>query len=183
MFARRVPSLYNKTGTMSVEDLTVVVPRKEGVTTNEEPEPVWPLVEAALQRIEADDTITEAARIALESSDGCVVLANYLNSEAKRILSMDYRFKVPLIVLAAEMARDDDGADSIYDPEEGAVYFETDEGQYSFHVFKEWTVDWEAVVDEVVNGYDWTGIENQTWALDQLLAYLDYGAQTTFGGD
>ena len=168
---------------MPAEDLTVVVPRKEGVTIKAEPVAVWPLVEAALQRIEADDTTIEAARVALESSDGCVVLANYLNSEAKRLFSMDYQFKVPLIVLAAEMARDDDGADSIYDPDEGAVYFETDEGQYSFHVFKEWTVDWAEVVDEVINGYDWTGIENQTWALDQLLTYLDYGAQTTFGGD
>ena len=170
---------------MNVEALTVVVPRKEGVTASEEPRTVaiWPLVEAALQRIEADETTAEAARVALASSDGCVVLANYLNSEAKRIFSMDYQFKVPLIVLAAEMAREDDGADSIYDPEEGALYFETDEGQYSFHVFKEWTVDWENVADEVQAGYDWNGIENQTWALDLLLDYLDYGTQTTFGGD
>ena len=170
---------------MSVEDLTVLVPRKEGVAANEEPKAVavWPLVEAALQRIEADETTAEAARAALASSDGCIVLANYLNSEAKRIFSMDYQFKVPLVVLAAEMAREDDGADSIYDPDEGALYFETDEGQYSFHVFKDWTVDWETVADEVQAGYEWSGIENQTWALDQLLEYLDYGAQTTFGGD
>ncbi|MFQ5568504.1 MAG: hypothetical protein ACE5G0_02450 [Rhodothermales bacterium] len=168
---------------MNLDDLTVVVPRKEGVATHEEPVAVWPLVEAALQKIEADDVTCEAARIALSSSDGCVVLANYLNSEAKRIHRMDYQFKIPLIVLAAERARDDDGADSIYDKEEGAIYFETDEGQYSFHVFKDWTVDWEAVADEVINGYEWTGVENQTWALDQLLTYLDFGERLSFGGD
>ncbi len=172
---------------MSVDDLSVVVPRKDGVTTKEEPVAIWPLVEEALARIEADDATCEAARIAIATSDGCVVLANYLNSEAKRIFNMDYQFKVPMIVLAAQMAKDDNGADTIYDPEEGALYFETDEAQYSFHVFKEWTVDWEAVADEVISGYEWSGVENQTWALDQLLDYLDvdlgYGAQATFGGD
>ncbi len=156
-----------------VESLTVVIPRKDGVSEDEAPVAVWPLVEAALNKIEADETTREAAVAALGSSDGCVVLANYLNSEAKRVHKMDYRFKVPLIVLAAEMAREDGGADSIYDPEEGAIYFETDEGQYSFHVFNDWTVDWSRVADETVKGYEWTGIENQTWALDQLLHYLD----------
>ena len=168
---------------MNIEALTVVVPRKDGVTTNDKPMAVWPLVEQALQKIGADETTAEAARVAMETSDGCVVVANYLNSEAKRIFKMDYHFKVPLIVLAAQMAREDGGADSVYDPEEGALYFETDEDQYSFHVFKDWTVDWEAGADEVQHGYGWSGVENQTWALDQLLAYLDYGAQTTFGGD
>lgn len=168
---------------MTVEDLTVVIPRKEGVSVNEKAVAVWPQIEAALHKIEADETTVEAARAALASSDGCVVLANYLNSEAKRIFRMDYQFKVPLIVLAAQMARDDNGADSIYDPEEGAFFFETDEDQYSFHVFKDWTVDWEALADEVIKGYEWSGIENQTWALDQLLTYLDHGTQHTFGGD
>ena len=160
---------------MHVEDLTVVIPRKEGVAADGSPVAIWPLVAAALDTIGADPTTREAAQSALGSSEGCVVLANYLNSEVKRIHKMDYRFKVPLVCLAAEMARDDDGADSIYDPEEGAVYFETDEAQYSFHVFMDWTVDWEAVVDEVEKGYEWSGVENQTWALDQLLGFLDYG--------
>ena len=160
---------------MDIDALTVVVPRKEGAAASEEPVAVWPLVEAALDKIDADPTTRDAARAALASSDGCAVLANYLNSEAKRVHRMDYRFKVPLVVLAAEMAREDGGADSIYDPEEGAIYFETDDGQYSFHVFKDWTVDWEAVADEVEKGYTWSGIENQTWALDQLLGYLDFG--------
>lgn len=158
---------------MNVEDLTVTIPRKEGVTEDETSVAVWPLIEAALDLIGADETTRDAATAALGYSDGCVVLANYLNSEAKRVHKMDYRFKVPLIVLAAELARDDGGADSVYDPDEGALYFETDEGQYSFHVFKDWTVDWASVADETVKGYEWSGIENQVWALDQLLWYLD----------
>ena len=158
---------------MNVEAVTVVVPRKEGVAEAEAPVVVWPLVMEALTLIEADPATIEAARIAMASSDGCVVLANYLNSEAKRVHKMDYRFKVPLIVLAAERARTDGGCDSIYDPDEGALYFETDEAQYSFHVFRDWTVDWARVADEVEAGYEWTGIENQTWALDRLLDYLD----------
>ncbi len=162
---------------MNPETLTVVIPRKQNVADAEEPVAVWPLVVAALDRIEADNVTREAAVEAIQSSDGCIVLANYLNSEAKRVHKMDYRFKVPLIVLAAEMAREDGGADSIYDEGEGAMYFETDEGQYSFHVFKDWTVDWAAVADEVVKGYRWSGVENQAWALDQLLAYLDFSTE------
>ncbi len=158
---------------MNLDEITVTPPHKEGVITKSEPISLWPLIESALDRIEADETTRDAAQKAITCSDGCIVLANYLNSEAKRIHKMDYRFKVPLIVYAAEKARLDDRADSIYDPEEGAVYFETDEDQYSFHVFKDWTVDWENVADEVIKGYEWSGIENQTWALDQLLAYLD----------
>ncbi|MDX1531251.1 MAG: hypothetical protein R3362_06970 [Rhodothermales bacterium] len=150
----------------------VVIPRKDTVNDAAAPTAVWPLVEAALDKIGADAATREAARAALETSDGCVVLANYLNSEAKRVHRMDYRFKVPLIVLAAELAREDAGADSIYCPNEGCIYFETDEGQYSFHVFKDWTVNWEAVADETEEGYPWSGVENQAWALDQLLDYL-----------
>lgn len=168
---------------MNIEDLTVVVPRRANVTAEEKPEAVWPLVEAALDKIEADAVTREAARAALTCSDGCVVLANYLNSEAKRQHRMDYRFKVPLIVLAAQLARDDGGCDSVYDPEEGALYFETDDDQYSFHVFKDWTVEWERVADETQKGYPWSGVENQTWAFDQLLTYLGYDGQFTFGGD
>jgi hypothetical protein len=151
---------------------TIVIPRKADVAAAETPVAVWPLVEAALDVIGADATTREAARYALRSSDGCVVLANYLNSEAKRVHKMDYRFKVPLVVLAAELAREDDRADSVYCPGEGCVYFETDEAQYSFHVFKDWTVDWGAVADETVQGYAWAGEEQQAWALDRLLSYI-----------
>lgn len=158
---------------MDADQLTVVVPRRENVATEAAAVAVWPLVERALACIDADPVTYEAARVALAFSDGCVVLANYLNSEAKRVHKMDYRFKVPLIVLAAEMARADGGADVVYDPDEGALYFETNEGQYSFHVFRDWTVDWEAVAGETVRGYTWSGVENQTWALDHLLTYLD----------
>lgn len=159
---------------MNVEDLTVTIPRKEGVAAEEAAVAVWPLIEAALDKIGADAVTRDAARAALQYSDGCVVLANYLNSEAKRCHTMDYRFKGPLIVLAAQMARDDGYADSVYDAEEGALYFETDDGQYSFHVFKDWTIDWPAVADTCVDDYEWSGIENQTWALDRLIAFLEY---------
>ena len=158
---------------MNLESITVTPPRKEGVLTQSEPVAVWPLVEAALDLIEAEETTRDAAKLAITCSDGCVVLANYLNSEAKRIHRMVYDFKVPLVVLAAELAREDDRADSIYDPEEGAIYFETDTDQFSFHVYKDWTVDWAAVADEVIKGYEWSGDENQTWALDLLLTYLE----------
>ncbi len=158
---------------MNLESITVVPPRKEGVLTESESVAVWPLVEAALDLIEADETTRDAAKLAITCSDGCVVLANYLNSEAKRVPRMMYDFKVPLVVLAAEMAREDDRADSIYDPEEGAIYFETDTEQFSFHVYKDWTVDWPSVADEVIKGYEWSGNENQTWALDLLLTYLE----------
>ena len=156
---------------MSADEITVVIPRKEGVAEAEAETPVWPFVEAALNLIEADPVTREAAHAALHYSDGCAVLANYLNSEAKRVHKMDYRFKVPLIVLAAELGREDGGVDSFYDPDEGALYFETDDGQYSFHVFKDWTVDWTRVADDVVPGYEWSGIENQAWAFDRLLQY------------
>ncbi len=157
---------------MKAEELFVTIPRKEGVAEKEAPVQAWPFVEAALNVIGADPATREAAAEAILLSDGCVVLANYLNSEAKRVHRMDYRFKVPLIVLAAELGREDGGVDSIYDPGEGAIYFETDEAQYSFHIFKDWTVDWTAVADEVQEKYGWSGVENQAWALDQLLAFL-----------
>lgn len=159
---------------MKPEDLTVLIPRTpEAQREDPKPIPVWPLIEVALDKIEADTSVREAAYLAIQSSAGCCVLANYLNSEAKRVHKMDYRFKVPLIIAAATLARTDDLADSIYCPVEGCLYFETDEDQYSFHVFKDWTVDWAEVADEEIKGYEWSGVENQTWALDRLLAYLD----------
>lgn len=156
-----------------MDEIHVIIPRKEGVSgPADQPVAVWPLIEAALKVIGADDITREAARLALRSSDGCAVLGNYLNSEAKRVLKMDYRFKVPLVVLAAQLALEDGSADAIYCPTEGCVYFETDEAQYSFHVFKDWTVDWSAVAHETIEGYEWAGEEQQAWALDRLLTYL-----------
>ncbi|MEM1096277.1 MAG: hypothetical protein AAGJ10_16885 [Bacteroidota bacterium] len=99
------------------------------------------------------------------------MLANYLNSAVKRVPVADYRFKVPLLVLAAKRAEDDDGVDLIYDPSEGALYAETDEAQFSFHIHKDWTVDWSAVAHETIPHYTWSGIEQQTWALDALLRH------------
>lgn len=168
---------------MKVEDLTVVVPKKEVTTGREEPVAIWPLIDAALQKIEADDLTRDAARAALSSSDGCAVLANYLHGETPSNARMDYRFKVPLLVLAAELAQDDGGADVIYDPEEGILFFETDDAQYAFPVHHDWIVDWEQVADEVIKGYEWVGVNDQIWSLDRLLSYMDLGQPRTFGGD
>ena len=156
-----------------LDQFTVTIPQQAGVSDTERAVPVWPLVEAALNRLGTNDTILDAARAAIRTSHGCCVLANYLNSEAKRYFKMDYRFKAPLLVLAAELAREDGGADSYYCPMEGCLYFETDRGQFSFHVHKDWTVDWDQVADEVVEGYKWNGINNQLWALEMLLDYLE----------
>ncbi|WP_103027590.1 hypothetical protein [Salinibacter altiplanensis] len=158
---------------MDLESCTVTIPREEDAANDPEPVDVWPLVEAALDKIDADPSTRDAAEAAIEHGDGSVVLANYLNSEAKRVHEMDYRFKVPLVVWAAERAREDDTATSIYDPDEGCVYFETDVSQFSFHVYKDWTVDWPQVADEVQAGYEWSGEDNQTWALDWLMDFLD----------
>lgn len=158
---------------MDIENYSVTIPREQETADKPDETAVWPLVERALNRIEADPSTRDAAQDAMEHGDGCVVLANYLNSQAKRIHEMDYRFKVPLVVMAAELAREDDTATSVYDPEEGCVYFETDISQFSFHVYKDWTVDWPKVADEVQEGYEWSGEENQTWALDWLMDFLD----------
>jgi len=158
---------------VDLDNLTVTIPREEDAAASDEPVEVWPLVDSALDKIDADPSTRDAAEAALDRGDGCVVLANYLNSEAKRVHEMDYRFKVPLVVLAAERAREDDSATSIYDPKEGAVYFETDVSQFSFHVYKDWTVDWTQVADEVQAGYEWSGEDNQTWALDWLMDFLE----------
>lgn len=159
---------------MNVEELAVTIPHKENVTkASKEPVAVWPLVKAALDKAEADESTRDAAQAAMKSSDGCVTLANYLNTQVGRVGKVDERFKVPLLILAAEHAKEDGGVDSIYDPSEGRMYFETDDDEFAFDVEKEWTVDWARVADEEVRGYQWTGIENETWALDKLMTYLD----------
>ena len=158
---------------MDPEEITVTIPREEDAADEPEAVKVWPLVASALDKIDADPSTRDAAEAAIEHGDGSVVLANFLNSEAKRVHEMDYRFKVPLVVWAAERARADDTATSIYDPDEGCVYFETDVSQFSFHVYKDWTVDWPEVADEVEAGYEWSGEDNQTWALDWLMDFLD----------
>jgi hypothetical protein len=119
---------------VDLDDCTVTIPREEDAADEPASVEVWPLIEAALDKIDADPSTRDAAEAAIEHGDGSVVLANYLNSEAKRVHEMDYRFKVPLVVWAAEQARADDTATSIYDPDEGCVYFETEVSQFSFHV-------------------------------------------------
>jgi hypothetical protein len=158
---------------VDIENRTVVIPRKEDTTKKEKPVEVWPLVEAALDKVDADPTTYQAAEAAMEVSDGCATLANFLISQAEQVEKMDYRFKVPLIVLGAKLAREDGGAETVYDPEEGAFHFETDDHQFAFEVHEDWTVDWEQVVDRIERGYNWDGVEKQVWALDWLMAYLE----------
>jgi hypothetical protein len=158
---------------VDIENVTVTIPRKENTTKSEEPVEVWPLVEAALDTIDADPTTRQAAEAAMEVSDGCATLANFLASQEDEVPKMDFRFKVPLLVRAAKLAREDDGAESIYDPEEGVLFFETDDHQFAFPVHEDWTVDWESVADRKQKGYSWDGVEKEVWALDWLMAYLD----------
>jgi hypothetical protein len=158
---------------VDIEDRTVVVPRKENTTKDESPVAVWPLVESALNAVDADPSTQDAAQAAMESSDGCVTLANYLISQAEYAPKMDYRFKVPLLAYATELAEEDDGAVSIYDPEEGSMFFETADHEFHFDVEQDWTVDWTEVADRVQKGYQWQGVENEVWALDWLMAYQD----------
>lgn len=162
---------------MNAEDLTVTIPRKENITAEAEASvSVWPIVEETLKAIGADDMTYEAARAALGRSDGCVVLATYLQSEVEHAPKADERFKVPLIVLAAQHAETDGGADAIYDPAQGALYFETDDEDYAFEVRDDWTVDWESVASEQVEGYSYAGGEHGPYALDRLMSYLDVDA-------
>lgn len=161
---------------VDIENQTVTIPRTENTTKGEEPVKVWPLVEKALDSVDADPTTRQAAEAALEVSDGCVTLANYLLSQEEEVPTLDTQFKVPLLVLGATMAREDDGVESVYDPEEGALYFETDDHPFAFSVYEDWTVDWERVADRTQKGYSWDGVETDVWALDWLMAYLDVGA-------
>jgi len=158
---------------VDIENETVVIPRKENTTKSEEPVEVWPLVEASLDSIEADPTTRQAAQAALEVSDGCATLANFLLSQEDEVPKLDFQSKVPLLVRAAKLAQDDGGVDSIYDPDEGMMYFETDDHPFAFPVHEEWTVDWERVADKVQEGYPWDGTETEVWALDWLMAYLE----------
>lgn len=158
---------------MNIENETVTIPRKENTTKGEEPVEVWPLVESALDTIDADRTTREAAKAAMEVSDGCATLANFLASKEEDVPKMDLQFKVPLLVLGATLAREDEGAESIYDPEEGMLYFETDDHPFAFSVYQDWTVDWEQVADRSETGYAWDGVEKNVWALDWLMAYLE----------
>jgi hypothetical protein len=173
-----VPSGFTITQTrpVDIENQTVTIPRKENTTKGEEPIKVWPLVETALDSIDADPTTRQAAEAALEVSDGCATLANFLLSQEEEAPNLDHQFKVPLLVLGATLAREDGGAETVYDPGEGVLYFETDDHPFAFPVYEDWTVDWEQVADRTQKGYAWDGAETDVWALDWLMAYLDVGA-------
>lgn len=168
---------------MNVEELTVSVPRKERTVADEAPIAIWPLVEAALDKITADAPTRDAAQAALDYSDGCVALANYLRSEGEHIQNMDYRFRAPLLVLAAQMADEDGGVDSVYDPAQKILHFETDEAPYAFSVQEDWSVDWAEVADEVIRNYVFDEIEDHVWALDRLMSFLDVDIEKYTGGE
>ncbi len=158
---------------MDTQQVTVTIPRKEGTTKSNDPIEVWPLVKAALERVEADEHVMDAAESALAHSDGCVAIGNFLDTESARIQRMDFRYRVPLLVLAARKAREDGRADSIYDSAEDILFFETDQDQYPFDISKDWTVDWMEVADERIDGYDNIGSDNETWATDRLMDFQE----------
>ena len=163
---------------MDVDELTVTIPHSPQSGYGEETVRLWPLVQAALGKINPPDVVHAAARSALLSGRGCIVLANYLNGAAKGMDRMDYRFKVPLLVRTAREARRERAAEVIFDPEEGALYFETPAHQYSFHLFTGWSVDWEALADRVEANHLWQGVEEQRLALVRLLTFYDETAPT-----
>lgn len=132
---------------------------------------VWPLVESALQTIGAEEITYDAARNALKTSHGCAALANYLQSEGEKIKKMDFSFRAPLLCLVIQRAGDDEGCDTIFDPEARLIFVETDEAQYSFPVIKDYEVDWRSIVDDVEIGYE--TVVDEEWALDRLLAYAE----------
>ncbi len=168
---------------MDTQNITVSIPRREGTTKNEQPVEVWPLVEAALKRVSADEHVMDAAQSALAYSDGCVAIANYIDTESQRIQRMDFRYRVPLIVLAAKKAREDGKADSIYDGDQEILFFETDQDQYPFDISKDWTVDWETVADERIDGYENIGADNETWALDRLMDFQEIDISKYLGDE
>ncbi len=156
---------------MDVASLSVFVTYKPDFAKLESTKKVWPLVETALQQIEAEEITYDAARSALASSHGCAALTNYLQSEGEKIKKMDFSFRAPLICLVAHLASEDQGCDTIYDPEAGVIFVETDEAQYSYPVMKDYQVDWKSIVDEVSEGYE--TVVDEEWALDRLLAYAE----------
>ena len=156
---------------MDVEELTVNVPQKDGFET--ETVTIWPRVEAALTSIGAEEITFDAARGALHSSQGCIVLAKYLVQEGLKVKKMDFSFRAPLLARAFLLTEQDDGADCVYDSENGAIVYETDEHQFGFDVLKDWTVDWRKLTHEVIDNYDALEDINSAWTLDILLDHAD----------
>ncbi len=156
---------------MNVEELTVSVPQKDGFDS--ETVTIWPRVEDALNAIGAEEITFDAARGALHSSHGCIVLAKYLVQEGRKIKKMDFGFRAPLLTRAFLLTEQDDGADCIYDSENGVIVCETDEHQFGFDVLKDWTVDWTMLSHEVIEDYEGLEDIDSAWTLDILLEYAD----------
>jgi hypothetical protein len=163
---------------MNVEDLTVVVPKKENFG-DDTPIKVWPLVSAALERIGADEVTHDSARNALETSHGCLALAHYLVSEGRKFQKMDFSFRAPLLVLAFQKSEQDDGADCLYVAADDVMYYETDVHQFGFNVMKDFTVDWLRAAHDRTKEYDETTVDGgHGWALDHLLEYADIAVES-----
>ena len=156
---------------MNVEQLTVNVPQKDGFET--ETVAIWSRVEEALKRVDAEDITFDAARGALHSSGGCIVLAKYLVQEGMKIAKMDFSFRAPLLARAYLLTLQDDGADCLYDSENGIMVYETDDHQFGFDVLKDWTVDWRQLAHEVVDNYEGRDDIDPAWTLDILLEHAD----------
>jgi len=156
---------------MKVEQLTVDIPQKDGFDT--ETVNIWECVEEALTRIGAEEITFDAARSALNSSAGCIVLAKYLIQEGLKVKKMDFVFRAPLLARAFLLTAQDDGADCVYDSENGVIICETDDHQFAFDVLKDWKVDWRKLSHEVVD--DFKGFEDidSAWTLDILLEHAD----------
>ncbi len=155
---------------MKVEDLTVTVPQKDGFDT--QTVAIWSRVEEALGTIGAEEIVYDAARSAINSSQGCIVLAKYLVQEGLKIKKFDFGFRAPLLARAYRLTEQDDGADCVYDSENGQVIYETDEHQFGFDVLKDWTVDWRSLTHEVIDDYSMEDIDS-AWTLDILLDHAD----------
>jgi len=158
---------------MNFSHLSVTVPIKVEMGDTLGEVLVWPLVEQALQAVSAQEITFDAARKALLSSHGCAALANYLEVEGESVHKMDYSYKAPLLVLAAQHAEDDDGADVILDDADRMLFLETDDYLFAFSVIKNWQVDWALVADEVTTEYEADTDMEKVWALDHLLEYAE----------
>jgi hypothetical protein len=156
---------------MNVEQLTVDVPQKDGFDT--ETVTIWTRVEDALTRIGAEEITFDAARGALHSSAGCIVLAKYLVQEGLNVKKMDFGFRAPLLARAFLLTAQDDGADCLYDSENGVIICETDDHQFAFDVLKDWKVDWRRLSHEVVDSYEGYEDIDSAWTLDTLLEHAD----------
>ncbi|NND70478.1 MAG: hypothetical protein HKN43_02760 [Rhodothermales bacterium] len=156
---------------MDVESLSVSPKLKSEFDDAETEILLWPLVNNALIAVNADEVTYDAARNALASSNGTATLVNYLQNEGSRIKGMDFSFRAPLLCHLAALAVEDNGCDTVYDPEQTMFFIETDDAQYALPVVKDYTVDWKSIADDIERDYE--VVSDEVWALDRLLAFAE----------